>query len=316
MITPYHSEVTEVTEEPNDPVRGVEIVEEGDGSAVPADSQQQIRTITEESPIPPAAIGMEVVPGPAEATGHSPVGVTVTGTVDGVRRWQDTIKRFEICRVAAQVMCGFELSELKRKAGFARGGYRGKPMDDREKTETWEEFVQNAIGLSDETARTYIRMADAVKPRLKKLAHIGDVIDGILSTPITELPAQSVELLFSAVRSVADGKSQFQLMLELGLAKHPQGSAAKGGNLGGTPAGPAPTPDDAAILRAAREDWFLVAQKMRAAGCNFTLLPDAEIEALVSELERLGTEARRWLRATAEERNQNLVATIRQNLNA
>eukprot|EP00112_Aurelia_sp_Birch-Aquarium-sp1_P009938 Seg21481.1 transcript_id=Seg21481.1/GoldUCD/mRNA.D3Y31 product="hypothetical protein" protein_id=Seg21481.1/GoldUCD/D3Y31 len=72
-------------------------------------------------------------------------------------------------------------------------------------------------------------MADAAKRRLKSCFNNLP----LLEQPITEYSDEQLELLNKAVSKITDGQTQAEFLIECGIAKKPQGSAAKGGNLKG-----------------------------------------------------------------------------------
>lgn len=235
-----------------------------------------------------------------------PVGeIQLTGTAEGVRRWVDAAEKFGRCAVACQVMAGFELLEVKKTLGFIQGGRRSKGQNRNDcGFASWEEYVRSEIGLSDRTAFNWMRMAESAKPRLKKLAGIGSLIRDILTKPVSELSPTESQLLTDAVHKLTDGRTQLDFLVELGLAKSPQGSAAKGGNLG---QGETETPSDEDMRRMARESWTVIAERLSLERESFTLLDDAQVEALLDYTDHLARAMRAWLRTPKAERGPDAV---------
>lgn len=236
----------------------------------------------------------------------SPIGeIELTGTAEGVRRWVDAAEKFGRCAVACQVMAGFELLELKKALGFVQGR---KPAGGKNRNDcgfsTWEEYVRSEVGLSDRTAFNWMRMAEAAKPRLKKLSGIGALIRDILTKPVADLSPTETQLLTDAVHKLTDGRTQMDFMVELGLAKAPQGSAAKGGNLGH---GAASTPSDEDMRKVVRESWTHIAERLSLEKESFTLLDDPQVEALIDYTDRLNRAMRGWLRTPKAERGPEAV---------
>ncbi len=134
--------------------------------------------------------------------------------------------------VACQVMAGMELIDIRAQFGNHQGKRTDLPTSPRDGGKlNWEDHVKAELGIGAETARRWMEMAKAMKPRLKKL-------DGFSALPVLELPMgewspDQTSLLNDAVKKLTDGKSQADFLEELGVAKKAQGSGAKGGNHGG-----------------------------------------------------------------------------------
>lgn len=238
--------------------------------------------------------------------------VRIEGTAASARRWIDMASRFARAETACRVMVGFELIALRQGLGVRRGGDRGSGANPNCSGLNWETFVRQEVGISDDTASTYIRMAEAVKPRLKRLPGIGALIRSILETPIGQLTDDQSKLLADAVHKVADGKTQLEFMFELGIAKLPQGSAAKGGNLGGGRPARDPIADREALEAMARGDWLKVMNTLQVARTNFTLLTEEERRAILAALNTYVAAIKRWDSAPESARNEILLAEIAQ----
>lgn len=241
----------------------------------------------------------------------SPIGeIQLTGTATGVRRWVDAAEKFGRCAVACQVMAGFELLELKKALGFTQGRKNAEKKNRNDcGFSTWEEYVRSECGLSDRTAFNWMRMAEFAKPRLKKLSGIGSLIRDILTKPVAELSPTESQLLSDAVHKLTDGRTQLDFMVELGLAKAPQGSAANGGNLGhGQPS----TPTDEDMRRIVRESWTHIAERLSLEKESFTLLDDAQVDALIDYTDRLTKAMRTWLSTPKAKRGPEAVSKARE----
>ncbi len=145
--------------------------------------------------------------------------------------WANAAERFAKASIAAQVMCGFELLALRQKYGTNQGKRRdlGTSPSDLEKLD-WPTLVKKNIGKSDETARTWMAMAEAVKPRLKKMGNDGaEFFAHLMEVPINEWTLVQVEMLTTTVEKITDGRTQMEFLLECGVTKAPHGSGAKGG---------------------------------------------------------------------------------------
>jgi hypothetical protein len=116
----------------------------------------------------------------------------------------------------AAAKCGLELKALKKEAGHG----------------AWEDYFETHLarhGLSDRTARNYMRLADGLKGKALKSASVA-VLELLDSAPSALKPAEQ-EKLTKAVAKMTDGATLSELYQEMGIAKKPQGSAAKGGKL-------------------------------------------------------------------------------------
>jgi hypothetical protein len=154
------------------------------------------------------------------------------------RKYADAAAKFEKCKVACQVMAGFHLIELQTALRLGQGQYSRskpndsvlieghKPNDSVYGHKSWAEFVKSEVGISDDTARNWMNMARAAAPRIRKET-------GFKELPLlnpSEMTAEQEKSVDAVVHKLADGKSQMDFMMELGLAKKPQGSGAKGGH--------------------------------------------------------------------------------------
>lgn len=130
--------------------------------------------------------------------------------------------RFGQATIACQIMAGFALLDLKRAVG--RGPGRASASDD---SATWEQMVEIHCGISTVTAWRWMRMAHAVKPRLKRLAG-ADRLRALLDSSPLEWSHDDSELLHRAIEHITDGRTQTDFMAEIGLLKKsPGGRRAK-----------------------------------------------------------------------------------------
>lgn len=143
-------------------------------------------------------------------------------------QWTQAVKLYEISRLAAQVMAGFELLavhehyEKKQGRRTDRTSFQGE-------TKFWEDVVDECLGISRATAWRWMEMAKAARPRLKKLgAGFGEIVELMLTNPTAVQPDQ-LETVKGAVAKLTDGYTQLEFMEELGLVKAAQGSKTKGG---------------------------------------------------------------------------------------
>jgi hypothetical protein len=143
------------------------------------------------------------------------------------KKWVDAAGMFERGKLASQVMAGFALIEIRK--GWRCSGHRNDLTSAQNEPRLgWQEQVKEKLGIGKETARRWIEMAEVAKPRLKKLGG-ADSFKRLLELPPSAWNAAQRESLAKAVHKITDGKTQVQYMLDLGVSKAPQGSAAKGG---------------------------------------------------------------------------------------
>lgn len=284
----------------------IKMIDENDGNGSPNPGGFHAATGVRMEDDDASAAAPEVA---VEVVGESTrTGLEIHGTEEAVRVWIDHAGRFERAKTACQVMAGFELIELKRSAGFVQGGRRGQNPNDLGFA-SWDEFCRARIGISDETARGWMRMAEALKPRLRKLPGLGHLIREIIDRPLSQLGPEKCQLLADAVHKLADGKTQLDFMEELGLVKRAQGSGASGGALGGGRHAKGQLTEEAA-RQIARDDWRMVGQKLVLAGHSFTLLDDAEVDGLIAAMTSTLAGMRRWRQAPKALRDDALVREV------
>jgi len=165
-------------------------------------------------------------------------------TWDAVRYWAGMSLRFKQADLACQVMAGFALKELRALHG-PRQGQRSdlKPTstNDSSKLGTspavtstndssklgFQEMVLKETGISHDTARNWMKMADGIKSRWKKLP-IRDRLHSLMAVPPSQWQDDDAKLITDALHKATDGRTQLEFMWELGLAKKPQGAGARG----------------------------------------------------------------------------------------
>lgn len=146
-----------------------------------------------------------------------------------VRRYAEHAALFQRASLACQIMAGFELIAL-RDSSKAKAGRRPAGNVSGSRTHSGEGFqaeVEKLGGISRSTAYEWMEMAKAAKPRLARGDF--DLAAVLEKSPASLTPAEQ-ELLKKAVHKISDGRTQLHFMLECGVTKAPQGSAAKGGN--------------------------------------------------------------------------------------
>lgn len=243
---------------------------------------------------------------PAVAPKRPPFPVAVAGTWDGARKWRDASVAMERGKLFCQVMLGFELVALRATIGLQQGGDH-KTAEGRSKSQTgtliWDEALERELGLSRTSAYRMMEMAEAAKPRLKKLPGLRDFDP--TAQPVASLPAPQQEALTTAVKKLTDGTTQVEFMRELGLAKFPQGGGATGRAKGEGGRKKLTPSEEAEIMRTlARDDWrALEGNLLGAYRSKFCFLSDPEVTAQVAALETALEARKAWLKAKPEARD-------------
>lgn len=144
------------------------------------------------------------------------------------RRYVEAATLFQRASLASQILAGVELTALRKTFPETRGGnQKQKPHGAAFAPLTWADAVKKHLGISPDTASRWMEMGKAAKKRLSN----GDLDLGAIleKNPGSLTPAEQ-ELLKKAVHKISDGRTQLEFMLECGVTKAPQGSAAKGGD--------------------------------------------------------------------------------------
>lgn len=226
--------------------------------------------------------------------------IALEATWDSARRWLDHSKRLQEAALFCQMMVGLELIALQ--ASTPKTAHRPK-RGETPANAAGVSFTSLAIketGLSERTVRTFMRMAEAALPRLRK----NPALKGFdpRTQSINLLPPAQQSALSTAVRKITDGLTQSDFLIELGLAKAPQGSAVKGG---ARDRKAAPSPQEQAAAEAGLATTALKGALMHLRGMHsrFTLMPDEEFEGYLIELEGRVQAYRRWLETPKNRRD-------------
>lgn len=159
-----------------------------------------------------------------------------SNTWDAVRYWVGTSARFAQASLACQVMAGFALRELHAASKIKPGNPnpetgRGNQLPNDSVIDhggkSWPEIVKAEAGISDDTARNWMAMADKLKSKWKKLP-IKDRLSALMTVAPSQWQETDAKLISDAVHKATDGRTQLEFMWELGIAKKPQGSGARG----------------------------------------------------------------------------------------
>lgn len=259
------------------------------------------------------------------------------------RQYAETSQKFARASLAMQVMAGMQLAEIKRLSPYTQGRKRtpksnphdagltptppsGKKPHDAGISEnpnemevfgsadpfagfsTWEDFLKGSLGISADTAGRWIAMADAARPRLKRLDGWAALITDLIDRPISGLSDDEVGVLSKAVAKLTDGRTQLDFLAELGLVKKP-GNPQLGGATGGRGQSTGVIDEDA-LRTAAAQDWDQAYRALIGGGCTFTALDDAAIESQIDILARALRARREWIGTPAAKRNTALVDAL------
>ncbi len=155
-----------------------------------------------------------------------PLGAVVfhSGSADGwdaAKQYVDASKKFTVAALACQVMAGFELIELHKEHGIYSGkrtdlgtSADGQPRLPAE-GKSWGEIVQEKVGLAERTANTWMKIAERAAPLLANLEG-ADRLKAILAAGPAAWNPDDSALMFQSVRQVTDGKTQLDLLNQLG----------------------------------------------------------------------------------------------------
>ncbi len=231
--------------------------------------------------------------------------VTVPSDWGAIRKYAEAARQFGRAQVACQVMAGLGLLELRKQ----HAPRRGRRAAHAEGKASWDDVVAEHAGIGKDTATIWMKMAEVVRPRLRKMSGAGELFREILRRPIGELTESQQLLLQDAVHKVTDGYSQLEFLRELGICTQPAGHGAKGGDLGGRKP-KAGAPEDGAEAKLARDDWAKVFETLDASRANFAALPDHEVEAQIAELDLAIRARRAWLRVPKAERTPDALKQV------
>ena len=170
---------------------------------------------------------------------------------EAVHFWSQNSARFQHASLACQVMAGFALNQLHSQYRITPGNRTGRnqftpPSEELPNDSvippqgTWSDLVRLHAGVSDDTARNWMRMAKGIAQRWANLP-IKDRLRALISTPASEWQEADTKLISDAVQKATDGLTQMEFMWELGIAKK-AGPARRGRKPGDGAGTTRPTP--------------------------------------------------------------------------
>lgn len=149
------------------------------------------------------------------------------------RKIQAHVKSNLIQAAGFMVLWGMELFRLKKVYGIKRGGNRkgDQTQNGLALIGTWGDIVKAELGISDETANTYIELFKKGKSRCKILQ---DMEETLMTTMLGDLPEDQQNKIFAAVQKLTDGETAKSLMQQWGIAKgNPSANLQKDRSKGG-----------------------------------------------------------------------------------
>lgn len=212
---------------------------------------------------------------------------------DKAREFIQASGKFEQFKLFSQAMAGIELRAIQKHEKLGAGG------DRTEKKGTFAELVQQQLGISDRHARRLMEMGDLIRKKLKRFPELRDF--NVLTLSVGELGEDETKLLKDAVRKITDGKTQSDLLEELGIYK---GANRAGGGARESSKDSA-TQEEALRMQQdlATADWSHIETLLRAYHTKFVVLDDAACQAQIAAIENHLAARRQWLAKPRAERN-------------
>ena len=227
---------------------------------------------------------------------YNPNAVTTTdapASWEQVKYWADVAGKFQQASLAAQVMAGFALAELRKQ--FHAQGKRNDLTSPHDVAKLgWQESVETLAGISDETARRWILMAEGIKSRWKKLTPQA-LLRELMSVPVADWTVDDTKVVSDALYKVTDGSTQLEFMRELGLAKLKPGNPNASGH-GKRALSIGEQADVEKTLVADIMNRILVDLDLLAG--RFTVIPAPEIELFDAALMKHHRAMSQWLNST------------------
>jgi hypothetical protein len=253
-------------------------------------------------------------------------------TWDTVKFWADTAAKLGHAFTAAQVMAGFALIELRKAHGNQGKRTDIVPIDASKMSDkdfkkvldkvaptdgpatspsnleklNWPDAVKKHAGVSDETARTWIKMAEGVRAKWKKLAP-QEQLKQLMSVPPGDWTEKETKLVCESVQKATDGMSQTEFLRELGIAKKAPGNLnAKGGSKKKL----SMSEEVELRKRQAAAQWDAISRMLDAYRDKFVLLSDADVLAQMDVLELALRGRRKWVTPAIGKRDSNAIAEL------
>lgn len=226
-----------------------------------------------------------------------------------VKAWAADAAKFQHASLACQVMAGFSLNELREHYGSQQGKRSDLTSPNDSAKLGFQELVREKCGISDDTARNWMKMAEGVKSLWKKLP-ARDRLKALMSLPPSQWTEDDSKLIADATHKITDGRTQLEFMWELGCAKKPSGNPNASGK------GSRKLTAEEQRLKAvelALEDSGMMGKWVSASNHSFMLTAaenDLEINAQIAVLEFALKVRRKYLAVPRAQRGEALVREI------
>lgn len=121
---------------------------------------------------------------------------------------------------AMTILLGCELKHLHKKHGIQQGGDRRSDQNRFVSVLKWSDIVKQELGISDDSARNYMALAEAAKSRI---AEFEPIALSLLDTPLGSLPEiKRAELLEKTKELLPPTYTVQQLMWDWGVQRKPK----------------------------------------------------------------------------------------------
>jgi hypothetical protein len=121
---------------------------------------------------------------------------------------------FRYC-VPIKIFLGFELVAIHRELCVQRGGdRRGKTPATGPK---WQEAITANLGISDDSARMFMWLAEAVAPKIK--LHNGSDAASVLGDSVERWSDDVIQSVFHGLKRLTEGKTMSGLLKEHGSTR-------------------------------------------------------------------------------------------------
>lgn len=145
---------------------------------------------------------------------------TITEEFAQARIYLHTARAMASGAAALTILLGCELRRLHKKHGVRRGGDRRSDQTRINSGLKWQDLVKQELGISDDSARNYMALAEAAKSRIPEFQPIAHAL---LDTPLGSLPEiKRNELLEKTKELLPPTYTAQQLMWDWGVQRQPK----------------------------------------------------------------------------------------------
>lgn len=236
--------------------------------------------------------------------------VNAPASWEQVKYWADVAGKFQQASLAAQVMAGFALAELRKIHGTNQGKRRDLTSPNDSEKLDWPDLVAKEAGISDDTARNWINMAEGIKSRWKTLSPQARLRE-LMSVPVADWTVEDTKVVSDALYKVTDGSTQLEFMRELGLAKAKSGNPNGGAHSTGSRK-LSLAEQEAKARELALEDSGHMGSWISASNKSFVLCEDHEIQVQIAFLEFALKVRHKYLNTPKAKRGEALIAEIQE----